>query len=524
MPKAEAKRKATRTRPLAVIDIGSTAIRMAIAQVDDNNDLHILDSLKQNVAIGNDTFTCGSISDTTMEECVAVLKTFQQVLYEYGVPEHPDQLRVVATSAVREANNRDAFLDRIAVATDLAVEVVHAEEAGRFMYLSILPYVGKKPLTKSNSVLCVDLGGGSTDVLYIEKGQVNFFHNHNFGAMRLVQEDDELDWQTQRFRDVLEEQVQRLVQQITGPLNGKGRRDILLGGGMISASVRALGLSWPASGLLTIPIADIRAVIPAVLQSSSDQLVQIYQLSYPEAETLAPALLSYLRLAETLKRNELYATNQGMRDGVLADLIGRCTRNRGFRQQIINSACAIGEHFLFDRPHAEHVMDVAIKIFKVIASEHSLTQRHQLILQVAALLHEIGLFVSNHNHHLHSQYLIINSDLFGLGGDDKKLAACVARYHRKNPPQPDDEIFCELSRDQRIDVAKLAAILRVADCFDRTHSQLLREISVQRDDRQLVIAVAKARELSLERLAIQRKGAFFQALYGISIDLKAVKE
>ena len=127
MPKAEAKRKATRTRPLAVIDIGSTAIRMAIAQVDDNNDLHILDSLKQNVAIGNDTFTCGSISDTTMEECVAVLKTFQQVLYEYGVPEHPDQLRVVATSAVREANNRDAFLDRIAVATDLAVEVVHAE-------------------------------------------------------------------------------------------------------------------------------------------------------------------------------------------------------------------------------------------------------------------------------------------------------------------------------------------------------------------------------------------------------------
>jgi exopolyphosphatase/guanosine-5'-triphosphate,3'-diphosphate pyrophosphatase len=143
-----------------------------------------------------------------------------------------------------------------------------------------------------------------------------------------------------------------------------------------------------------------------------------------------------------------------------------------------------------------------------------------VILQVAALLHEIGLFVSNRSYHKHSLYLIRNSELFGLGKKDLLLAALVARYHRRASPQPTHEGYATLDRDERVAVAKMAAILRVADALDESRSQRIHEIQTTCEGDRLVISVPMVEDLSLENLALKQTGALFEETFGTPVLLR----
>ena len=157
---------------------------------------------------------------------------------------------------------------------------------------------------------------------------------------------------------------------------------------------------------------------------------------------------------------------------------------------------------------------------KILSTRHTFSRSSLLVLHVAGLLHEIGLYVSNRSHHLHSQYLIQNSDLFGLSEREKTLAACVARYHRHVRPTFSDPEFNGLDREERLLIAKLIAILRLADCFDRTHSRRVEKAELELTETSLVFRIPNVRDLSLERLAVTHKGAFFTELFGLEIILK----
>jgi exopolyphosphatase/guanosine-5'-triphosphate,3'-diphosphate pyrophosphatase len=146
-------------RPVAVIDIGTTSIRMAIAEINDQGGVRTLEKLSQAVSIGKDTFTRGSITKPTIEECVRVLKSYRKVLDEYQSSKS-DQIRVVATSAVREATNRLAFIDRIYIATGMHVEPLDEAEVNRLTYLGIQPYLQSEPSLSAARTIVVEIGGG----------------------------------------------------------------------------------------------------------------------------------------------------------------------------------------------------------------------------------------------------------------------------------------------------------------------------------------------------------------------------
>src|SRR6187549_1634329 len=151
-------------RPVAVIDIGTSSIRMAVAEIDEAGNVKTLEKLQQAVSLGKDTFTQGQIRKQTIEECVRVLKSYRRVLAEYQIT-RPDQIRVVATSAVREASNRLAFIDRIFIATGLQVEPLDEAEVSRVTYLGIQPFLDSEPALKVGRTLVVEVGGGSTELL-----------------------------------------------------------------------------------------------------------------------------------------------------------------------------------------------------------------------------------------------------------------------------------------------------------------------------------------------------------------------
>jgi exopolyphosphatase/guanosine-5'-triphosphate,3'-diphosphate pyrophosphatase len=158
-----------------------------------------------------------------------------------------------------------------------------------------------------------------------------------------------------------------------------------------------------------------------------------------------------------------------------------------------------------------------------LRDEHQLSSRHEVILYLAGLLHEIGLFVSNRSYHKHTMYLVRNSELFGLGRRDQLLAAMVARYHRRASPQPTHEGYATLDREGRVAVAKLSAILRVAIALDESRSQRIHEVVVSREAGRLVISVPRVEDLSLEQLALKQSGSLFEETYGLPVLLRVAR-
>ena len=174
-----------------------------------------------------------------------------------------------------------------------------------------------------------------------------------------------------------------------------------------------------------------------------------------------------------------------------------------------------------DTQHAENVAHFSRQLFHVLREEHQLDSHYELLLSVAAELHDVGTHISSRSHHKHSMYMILNSDIFGLGARDKLLTALVARYHRRAVPRPTHEGYATLDREGRVAVAKLAAILRVADALDRQHRGPRQRPSVELQPGRLVITFSTAGDLALEKHALVEKGQLFKQVFGMDVVLRS---
>lgn len=506
---------------VAVIDVGTTSIRMAIAEIDTDGNVRTLETLSQAVSLGTDTFNQGSIQKSTIEQCVRVLKSYGEKLTEYQITE-PDQLRVVATSAVREASNRLAFLDRVYIATGIQIDPLDEAEVNRITYLGIQPFLKAEPALAGANTMVVEVGGGSTELLIVKGTDVVYSHSYRLGSFRLHETVEAYRTPQMKVRDVMERQIERTVAQIQPHVADQDTVELIALGGDVRFAVSQLQPDWNGDSLASISVDALEAFTDSVLQHTEDELVHKFHLSFPEAESLGAALLAYVQLAHAFDLKKILVTNANLRDGLLQDVAARQAWTEEFKQQVIRSALDLGGRFDCDESHARHVAELSSQLFAELASEHQLDSQYEVILYVAALLHEIGHFVGQRSHHKHSLYLIRNSEVFGLGKTEMLLVALVARYHRRASPQPTHDGYSLLDRDQRIAVAKLAAILRVAVALDESRSQRIGELSCTKERGQLVISVPLVDDLSLEQLALQQSGTLFEEIFGLPVLLRKV--
>jgi exopolyphosphatase/guanosine-5'-triphosphate,3'-diphosphate pyrophosphatase len=158
-------------------------------------------------------------------------------------------------------------------------------------------------------------------------------------------------------------------------------------------------------------------------------------------------------------------------------------------------------------------------IFDALVKEHGMNRRHRILLETAAILHDVGTYIKSSGHQKHGQYIIANSEIFGLHQDELEIIANVINYHRGDPPSQSDIEYITLQREERILVLKMASILRVADALDRGHTQQIKKITVERRSETVVLHVDKAYDLSLELMGIEEKGGMFQDVFGYKVVL-----
>lgn len=509
-------------RPVAVIDIGTSSIRMAIAEISTNGDVRPLETLSQAVPLGKDTFTKGSIEKSTIEDCVEVLKSYRRVLHEYQI-DREDQIRAVATSAVREAVNKLAFLDRVYIATGIQVEPIDEAEVNRITYLGIEPFLQSHPALANGNAIVTEVGGGSTEVLVMQNGNIAYSHTYRLGSLRLRETLQAFRAPTVKLRTIMESQIERTVEQILEHMPQDSSVEMIALGGDVRFAASQLLPRWAPDNLGKLRVSALETFANKILPLSVDKLVQKHHLSFTDAETLGPALLAYVMIARAMKLESIYITNVNLRDGLLKEMASRGVLTESFSKQIVRSAVDLGRKFNFDEPHCMHVAHLCRLLFRELQPEHGLEARYEMILYIAAVLHEIGLFVSAASHHKHTLYLINNSELFGLTKKDVRLVALVARYHRRASPKPTHQAYAMLDRESRVAVSKLAAILRVADSLERSHSQRINNIRCEREDGRLVISVPQVDDLSLEQLALKQKGALFEETFGLKVLLRQAR-
>ena len=517
---------AAKPRPpklVAVIDIGATSIRMAIAEIGEGGHFHTLESLAQAVSLGKDTFSTGAIDPATTEECVRVLKSYRQKLTEYGIT-RPDQIHVVATSAVREALNRQSFLQRIYVATEFNVEPFDEAAVNRVTYLGVLPLLASEPRLAEAQTLIVEVGGGSTEVLLIDHGDVAFAHTFRLGSLRLRKTLEAFHAPVGKVRAIMESQIARIVDQVRKHVPADHSLIMIALGGDIRFATAELLPSWDGHSLATVPVAELRKLTEKTVSQSVDEILHKFHLAVPDAEALGPALLTYVRLARALSLEEILVSPLNLRDGLIKEMASRDEWTENFTHQIIRSALDFGRRFGFDEPHGRHVAELSRMLFRALQPEHQLGFRYEVILYVAALLHDVGYAVSARSHHKHTMYLIANGDLFGLSQKDVLLAALTARYHRRSSPKPIHEGYATLDWEGRTTVAKMAAMLRLADALDRANSQRVKNIQCTREDNRWVISVPGADDLSIEQLAVHQKSALFKEVFGMPVLVRNAPE
>ncbi len=517
--------KAYSRRVVAAIDVGSGAIRMDIAELRHDGEVRVIDSFYRAVSLGSDVFTTGSISPETTAACVQILRDFRQKVEENTNGSALPVIRAVGTSALREAQNRDTFIDRVFIATGIALEAIEESEVHRLTYTALHRLLGDEPFMHRGDVLVAEVGGGGTKLLLIQDGFVTCSETYRLGSLRVreaLETDEESDAHTE---EALTRQIGRTLDQIrkTVPVKRVPRLVAVVGDlpAALFGALRPAGS--PDSDRQFDYAVDVKDFEKArsIASLSQNRLMRDYSLSSQEAAAAGPALMAYLSLAKAFRVKKVTLARIDLRLGLLFDEVSLGAWSPHFTEQVLRSALALGEKYNFDRAHALHVTDLALRIFRELASDFRLEAKHEVLLRTAGILHDIGAFVSSRSHHKHSAYLIASSELFGLTTKETALIAVIARYHRRSPPAPAHPEFSRLDRTQRALVLQLAAILRVADALDRSHSQRIRIAGFIKSADELSLGVEDVGDLSLERVALETKGDLFETVFGLRVTLRA---
>jgi exopolyphosphatase/guanosine-5'-triphosphate,3'-diphosphate pyrophosphatase len=505
------------SRLVAVAEIGSTGIRLLVAEIASNGWWKVLDRVEKPVALGRDVFTSGQVSRESFMECLSVLRNFREFLAGWGIAD--EDVHAIATSALRVARNRDIFVDRVRLETGFMLAIVEGIEENRLMYLAVR-FALKNDLPvfwRANSMI-LEIGGGSTELMLLRRGQIVAAHSLKLGTILIGQASR---FGTAGVRErYLNENLRSTSEFLSAELDLSHVRTFVIAGpdAGIAAAQAGTELNEHCGVISREAFLEFAGKIQ---DYSMEECMQKFRISFAEAEGLVPGIMVYRFLLERTGAAQVVVPGLSIREGILIDLAQGVdpSLQEEFSSQIIASAVNLGRKYHFDEAHSRHVARLCMALFDALTREHGMNRRERMMLETAAFLHDIGMFIKASGHQIHGQYIVANSEIFGLHRGELAIIANVIRYHRGDPPSPTDIEYLTLQREERILVLKMASLLRVADALDRGHSQRIREIAVERKSEAVVLRSGGSADLSLEHIGLEEKAGLFQEVFGYKVIL-----
>lgn len=493
----------------AAINIGSYELALKIYEISSGKQVKTIDSARYIMELGKETYTQQRISFETIEKMCDVLDGFTKILAAYQITDY----EAVATSGVREAENAEIILDRIKVRTGFNVKIISNSEQRLLSYKALAMYPEEFSAFNSGNTAILDVGAGSIQISLLDKNNIVSTQNIKIGSMRIRELLLKLSDDMRHFDTLLDELINNdLLTFKRMFIKDKKIDSIIATGEQITLFAKNKNTGEFNRHMTSEDFMGRYNMLNAKTQG---EIAKELQVTSEQATILIPCARIYGRFIEVVGSKNIWIPGIDICDGLVMDYGIRkkkISQKHNFDEDILNEVRGMSKRYRGNVPHIQCIRDMAVNIFDVTKKIHGLSKRERLILELSALLHDCGKYISIHNAAESSYNIIMATEIIGLSHKERKMVAKIVKYNTT-----------EIEPDSDLTIIKLTAILRVANALDRSHKQKMKDAKIELKENQLMINIKCKEDITLEKGLFVDKAEFFEEVYGIKVVIKQKK-
>jgi len=515
----------------AAIDIGSNSCRLAIANVEQHR-IKVFHQDREVVRLGESVFETGEISPDAMANTIRALKRFQKSVQAQVV----DRVRVVATSAMRDARNAAAFTAWVKSATGWTVEVVSGLEEGRLIHLGVL---SGEPGARGKCVM-IDLGGGSCEVTLSDNGRIQQMVSLPLGSVRLQQEflhsDPPTADELRQLHIYIEREMRKLERKLGKPnvpvviatsgaaaalaeasqsgFLAKAKAKVVRAGKKSAATKRVAS----KVGHLEADAASVRKLANRLVKMKNSERMVVPGIGPKRSEIIIGGAFVYASILERLELSGFRYSPLGLRDGILAQMLSdadeRASVHKAVEQERWQGVLEVCRRYNIDLKRADAVRADAVKLFDALERVHGMSPDLRELLAAAAMMNEVGKFMNHQGHHRHAQYIIENSEIFGFSPAERTIMSAIARYLGKSRPDGMDRPLRAVPVEMQADVVRCVVLLRLAIGLNQNRATQPVQFNVRVYPKRVLLELSAAKGgAELEQWSLKKEAPYFREIF-----------
>jgi exopolyphosphatase/guanosine-5'-triphosphate,3'-diphosphate pyrophosphatase len=505
----------------AAVDIGSNSVRLKIARLTRGH-LRPIHEDREVTRLGDGVFRSGFLTPESIAETVKVLRRFHRATQQVVT----DPVRVVATSALRDARNSQAFLEWVRSATGWKVEIISGLEEARLIHLGLI-----SNLRIDNApTLMMDLGGGSCELTLSSRGQIRDTVSLPLGAVRLSNEflphDPPRKGELKRLQGFVAREVNRIAPRIVAARV----KNVIATSGTADALAAVAGHMRKNGNRQRMQVsrAEMSRIAKRLARLPVDERRKIEGIGLRRAEIIVAGSIVYHEMLDRCNLKGFRYSPLGLRDGLLAQMAAEHDRSTRSGKQIESerweSITRAVAHYHVDMKHALDVRDSAMLLFSALRSVHGLPPDFREWLSAAAMLYEVGDYVNRNGHHRHTYYIISNSEILGYTPQQRRIIAAIARFLGKSRPLAEEAAMKAIDPADRAPVQKAILLLRLARSLNLGRSRAVEKVRVSHRAGEVKLTLVPRRRMGvdLELWAIEKDAAYFREVFGRELSTAAV--
>jgi len=508
----------------AAIDIGSNSCRLKIASVQKHR-LKTLHEDREVTRLGESVFQTGVISPEAMAATIRALKRFHKAVQMHVA----DKVRVVATSAMRDARNAQAFTEWVLSATGWNVEVISGLEEGHLIHLGVVTHeVGAR-----GRCVLIDLGGGSCEITLSDRGRIRSMVSLALGAVRIQQEFLQTDPPPKDDIARLKQYIDRELKKAERKIGAPRAALVIATSGTAAALAEASGYVRKKSsarkrtlqkkrlehvGSMTADITEVRALADRMAKMRDEQRAAIPGIGPRRSEIIVGGALVYASLMERFGLKSFRYSALGLRDGILAQMLGDVDLRASVHQKIESERWAgvleVCSRYSIELRRVEPVRQHVVELFDALTRVHELPEEYRLWLESAAMMQDVGKFMNHQGHHRHAQYIIANSEIFGFSPEQRIIVSALARYLGKTRPDPMDRVLRAIPLEEHMHVVRAIVLLRLAVALNQDRASAVVRIRTHVYPKRVLLELVPGRGgAELEAWSLKKEAAYFREVF-----------
>lgn len=505
----------------AAIDVGSFEISLKIIEFSGKNSSRVLEHVRQRIALGTDTYVNGKISNDKLDELCRTLKEYSAIMHTYKVSEY----KAYGTSAIREASNTQIILDQIEQRTGIRIEVLSNSEQ-RFLDYKAIAFTGEsfKEIIREGTAI-VDIGGGSIQISLFDKDVLVATQNMKLGVLRMQEWLGKLDIKNSQTVSMIDEIVSAQLNTFKKLyLKDSHIKTLIVVDDYLSVWIAAKAREKGTGAIVNME--EYERFLALLCSTSESELAVKLAVSVEAANLTSISAHIINRLMKLMEAEKIWAPGVSLCDGIAYEYAEKnkimlCEHD--FEKDILACAVNISKRYMGSRKRAETLENITMTIFDSMKKIHGMGKRERFYLRIAAILHDCGKYISMTDIGETSYHIIMATEIIGLSHMEREIVANVVRYNHSPFVYYENMNESSLTQQAYLIVAKLTAILKVANGLDRSHKQKLKGVKAVVKDRQLILTLDSQENIALEKGLFGKRAQFFSEVFNIEPVIKQKK-